>query len=47
MPEDDRQYYVPREAKERSIAEMISDGRAKAAHRELARQYANLADARV
>ncbi len=47
MPENDRRYYVARAAEERSIADMTSDGCAKAVHLELARRYTNLADSKV
>jgi len=47
MPENDRRYYAIRAAEERSIAEMTSDGCAKAAHLELARRYADLANGKV
>ena len=47
MAENERDYYFARAAEERSIAEMTSDGCAKAAHLELARRYANLANGKV
>ena len=47
MVENEREYYFARAAEEWSIAEMTSDGCAKAVHLELAHRYADLADGKV